>query len=158
MTRGDDPRISLLRTWSKAHHSDFCVFQCALDQTFSIFHVAEFPFRVCGSRQWDVEDCRGNKNRHLSLSELRTQNWHLFWWQSHLLYILPKSCWPSIQIPKYGFRCFLSVLGLETLTYATSHGRGCRLCLELFRCRWIYLSLCTFMSRQMQNTWLVVLF
>lgn len=44
MTRGDNPRISLLRTSSKTHCSDLHKFQCALEQKFGIFHVAEFPF------------------------------------------------------------------------------------------------------------------
>lgn len=43
------------------------------------------------------------------------------------------------------------------LTYASSPTRSCRQYLKQFRFRWIYLSLCIFMSRKMQNTWPIVL-
>lgn len=137
MTRGDNPRISLLRTWSKAHCSDLHTFWCALDQIFSIFHVAEFPFGFLWN--WRTRTVKGIKAEICSCQngELKAGTDLVVVASAlHPLKKKKKKKWPQIQIPKYGFKCCLGISVLKMLTCAASLSRNCRQYLKQLRSRW----------------------
>lgn len=151
MTRGDNPRISLLRTWSKAHDSDLHTFQHALDQILSFFCVILF-FASVELKDWNC--------RRIKVNICSCQSWEI---RAGTDFCGGSICFTSFQekekknaghqfiFTKIG--CFLGISLLEMLTCADSPSKSCRKHLKQLRYKWIHLFLGTFMSRKVQNTW-----